>query len=129
MAPPLAAEENRCLVADELAATVGEDRRASGETRAVLLAVAGGESSDPTPVRNDAPADPGITGRNGLRRGECNKAAGRRKGSKGERPRNALERKIQLQVSANQADGPPRAATEIDLLHSEGPSVYKGAIR
>jgi hypothetical protein len=118
------------LVADELAATVGEDRRASGETRAVLLAVACGESSDPTPVRNDAPADPGITGSNGLRRGECNKAAGRRKGSKRERPRNALERKIQSIASQCESGGwSSQGCDEIDLLHSEGPSVYKGAIR
>ena len=69
--------------ADELAATAREDRRASGETRAVLLAAAGGESPDPMPVRNDAALNLGTTGRNGLRRGERNKAAGRRKGSKG----------------------------------------------
>ena len=66
--------------ADELAATAREDRRASGETRAVLLAAAGGESPDPTPVRNDAPADLGITGPNGLTGGECNKAVGQKKG-------------------------------------------------
>ena len=32
------------------------------ETRAVLLAAAGGESPDPTPVRNDAPTDLGAAG-------------------------------------------------------------------
>ena len=81
VAPTRVAEENRRLVADELAATAREDRRASGEACAVLLAVAGGESPDPTPVRNDAPADLGTTGPTGLTRGECKRAAGRRKGS------------------------------------------------
>jgi len=38
VAAPGAAEENRPLLADELAATVGEDGRAVGETRPVLLA-------------------------------------------------------------------------------------------
>jgi hypothetical protein len=83
-------------------------RRASGETRAVLLAVAGGESPDPTPVRNDAPADLGTTGRNGLRRGECNKAAGAKKGLKGRSGVREMPRYgscSRLQVSANQADG------------------------
>jgi hypothetical protein len=38
-----------------------EDRRTSGETRTILLAVAGGESSNPTPAWNDVPADLGGT--------------------------------------------------------------------
>ena len=44
----------------------------------------------------DALADLGTTGRNGLRRGERNKAAGRRKGSKGgaEMPRNASSSRL-----------------------------------
>ena len=41
VASPGAVEENRRVVADELAAAAREDRRASGETRAVLLAAAG----------------------------------------------------------------------------------------
>lgn len=80
------------------------------------------------PVRNDAPAYLGAASRNGLRRGECNKAAGRRKGSKGgwcpRKPRNGSSSR--LQVSANEADGPLRAATH-NFLRSEGPWVYKGA--
>jgi hypothetical protein len=40
------AQANRELVADQLAAAVGEDRRASGEARPVLLAAVGGEPSD-----------------------------------------------------------------------------------
>jgi hypothetical protein len=38
------------------------DVLALGETRAVLLAVAGGESSDPTPVRGDVAEDLGAAG-------------------------------------------------------------------
>ena len=82
-----------------------EDGRPTDQACRLLLAAVGGEPPDPAPVRVDAPADPGITGRNGLRRGECNKAAGRRKGSKGERPRNALERKIQSIASQCESGG------------------------
>ena len=105
-----AAKANRYLVADQLAAAPRQDGRAAGQARQVLLAPAGGEPPDPTPVRSDAPADLGTTDRNGLRRGACNKAAGRRKRGSGfrEMPRNGGSSR--LQVSANQADGPPRAA-------------------
>ena len=48
--------------------------RAVGKTRALLLAVPGGESPDPTPVRGDAPADLGATGPGRLTRGECKDA-------------------------------------------------------
>ena len=41
-----AAEENRELVADQLAAAVGEDRRQADQARALLLADAGREPSD-----------------------------------------------------------------------------------
>jgi len=40
-APAKAAEEDRELVADELATTAGEDRGQAGQARAVLLADAG----------------------------------------------------------------------------------------
>src|ERR1019366_10076180 len=46
-----AAEADRELVVDELAATVGEDRRQADQACAVLLAAAGGEPSDAAPVR------------------------------------------------------------------------------
>ena len=45
-----AAEEDRELVADQLAATVGEDGRAVGETCAVLLASVGRGPSDAAAV-------------------------------------------------------------------------------
>src|SRR5450759_4535976 len=61
-----AAETHRPLVVDQPPAAPRQDGRALGETRAVLLAVAGGESSDPTPVRGDAPADLGPAGADGL---------------------------------------------------------------
>jgi hypothetical protein len=44
VAPSGAAEENRRLVADELVAAAGENRRTPDQARPILLAVAGGES-------------------------------------------------------------------------------------
>jgi hypothetical protein len=61
-----AAEKNRHLVADELAAAVGKDRWAPGEACTVLLADVGGGSSNPTPIQHDAPADLGAAGPNRL---------------------------------------------------------------
>ena len=49
--------EDRQLVADQLAATVGEDRRQIGQARPVLLAAAGGEPSDEAAVRQHGAAD------------------------------------------------------------------------
>jgi hypothetical protein len=51
------AEEDREVVVDELAAAVGEDRRAAGETCTVLLAALGGKSSDEAVVYGDGGAD------------------------------------------------------------------------
>lgn len=45
-----AAEEDRQLVAHQLAATAGEDGRKAGETRSVLLAPTGGEPPDAAAV-------------------------------------------------------------------------------
>ncbi len=45
-----AAEAEQQLVADELAAAAGEDRRAADQTRSQLLAALGGESSDTAAV-------------------------------------------------------------------------------
>ena len=61
-----AAKAHRALVVDEPAAAPGQDGRAVGEARAVLLAPAGGESPDPTPVRGDAAADLGAARAGGL---------------------------------------------------------------
>jgi hypothetical protein len=57
-----AAEENRRLVADELAAAVGQNRRATDQARQVLLVVAGRGTSAPAAVWPDASADLGIAG-------------------------------------------------------------------
>ena len=57
-------------------------RRVVGNTRALLLAVPGGESPDPTPVRGDAPADLGATGPGRLTRGECKDAGLAKRGHK-----------------------------------------------
>ena len=61
-----AAKAHRALVVDQPAAAPGQDGRAVGEARAVLLAPAGGESPDPTPVRGDAAADLGAARAGGL---------------------------------------------------------------
>src|SRR5271157_1528130 len=51
------AQGNRELVAYELAATAGEDRRTAGQTCALILATAGGSTSDAAAVRGDAGPD------------------------------------------------------------------------
>ena len=51
------APRNRKLVADEPAAKAGEDRRAAVEACALLLAIAGGRTSDAAAVRGDAGPD------------------------------------------------------------------------
>ena len=48
------AEANRELVADQLAATVGEDARTAGETFPLLLAIVGRRTSDAAAVPGDA---------------------------------------------------------------------------
>ena len=75
---PLAAagapEADRHLVTDQSPAAPCQDGWPAGETRALLLAAAGGESLDPTPVRGDASEDLGATGSGRLTRGECKDA-------------------------------------------------------
>jgi hypothetical protein len=56
------AQANRELVADEFAATFGEDRRTAGQARPVLLAAAGGRPSEPAAVRSDAGPDRAAAG-------------------------------------------------------------------
>ena len=50
-------QEDRELVADELTAAAGEDRRTAGETCPLLLAALGGEPSDAAAVRQHGAAD------------------------------------------------------------------------
>ena len=52
-----AAEEDRELVVDELAAAVGEDRRTARETRSILLAFAGQRALEPEAVQQHSEAD------------------------------------------------------------------------
>ena len=77
-----AAEADRHLVADQSPAAPRQDWRAVGETRALLLAAAGGESPDSAPVRGDAPADLGATGPGRLTRGKCKDAGLAKRGHK-----------------------------------------------
>jgi hypothetical protein len=51
-----AAKEDRELVADQFAATAGEDGRETGQARPVLLADAGREPSHAAVVREHGPA-------------------------------------------------------------------------
>jgi hypothetical protein len=57
-------------------------QRASGQTRALLLAPADGESSDPLPVRVLAPADLGAAGAGRLTGEICRRPSGRREGAR-----------------------------------------------
>ena len=52
-----ATQQNRQLVADELAAAIGEDRRSPGQARSVLLVALGGESSGTAAVWKHGAAD------------------------------------------------------------------------
>src|ERR1035437_6993169 len=71
-----AAKQDRQLVADELAATAGEDGRTIGETRPVLLPATGGEPPDAAAVRKHAAADrrAALADRIGGRGGEANRS-------------------------------------------------------
>ena len=63
-----AAAANRELVADQFAATAGEDRRTAGETCTLLLAAVGGGPSGPAAIRGDAEPDRTITGASRIER-------------------------------------------------------------
>src|SRR2546428_5328842 len=54
-----AAEENRQLVAHQLAAEAGENRRPNDQARSLLLAAVGREPSDAPPLRVDGTAGRG----------------------------------------------------------------------
>src|SRR2546425_12718153 len=69
-----AAEARRLLVAHQPAATPRQDGRTLCQACALLLAAVGGESSDPTPVRGDAPAHLAVTGSNGLTTSRASRA-------------------------------------------------------
>ena|SRR5258708_27216184 len=116
----------------QLAAATGENRRSIGQARAVLLAFLGGEPSDPTLIRNDAPADMCAADPNRLTRGECNEPAGRRKGSRMELcPRNASELGVPVTACKREpgcrSPGPRDYATKDTLVDLEGPRAYKAA--
>jgi hypothetical protein len=61
VAPACSAEENRRLVADELAIAVGQDWWEAGQACQVLLVVAGRGTSAPAAVWPDAAADRAAT--------------------------------------------------------------------
>ena len=52
-------KNTQLLLADQLAAAAGEDRRTAGEACALLLAAAGGEPSDAAALWSDAAKDRG----------------------------------------------------------------------
>ena len=103
-----------------------QDGRTLGETRAVLLAVAGGESSDPTPVRGDAAADPGPAGADGL---TCSERHGvglaKREHRQGEVSRKMLQNQVasgQFDLDVDPADGfeSLKNGRWTNLVHAEG---------
>jgi hypothetical protein len=60
------AQGNRELVANQLAATTGEDGWTAGKTCALLLATAGGRASEPAAVQSDAGPDRAATDTDGM---------------------------------------------------------------
>src|ERR1039457_6558628 len=64
-----AAEEDRELVADQVTATVGEDRGQRCQARPVILASVGRGPSDAAGVRGDSAADLGAAVTGGVRAG------------------------------------------------------------
>ena len=71
------------LVADQLAAAAGENRRAFDKTRPLLLVAAGGESPDAVVVRRHAAEDRGAAGPGGIRRAQSGADFGDETGGKG----------------------------------------------
>jgi Transposase DDE domain group 1 len=74
------AEADRQLVADELTAAVGQDRRSSNQARPILLAAAGGESSDAAVVWKHGAQDRGAAGAHRI---SCGRKANRAKEGSG----------------------------------------------
>src|ERR1700694_2642886 len=66
LAAARAAEENRRLVADKLAAAAGENRQEAGQARPILLAVAGRKSPHAAAVWEHAAQDRGAADAIGL---------------------------------------------------------------
>jgi hypothetical protein len=54
------------ILADEFAATAGENRRTAGEACALLLAATRGGTSEPAAVRSDAGSDRDVAGADGI---------------------------------------------------------------
>src|ERR1700680_3092111 len=61
-------QTDRERVADESATTAGEDGTIAGATCTLILAIAGGRTSEPTVVRGDAGPDGTATGADGIER-------------------------------------------------------------
>jgi len=71
------ATTNRELVADEFAATAGENGRTAGETCALLLASLSGRTSEPAAVRGDAGSHRTAADKNGIQRATAAKPINR----------------------------------------------------
>jgi hypothetical protein len=78
-----AAEGNRNVVVDQLAAAAGEDRRPVGKACPLLLAVVGREPSDAAPVRKYAAADSGFAAAGRIGAAARRNQSGRRRGVEG----------------------------------------------
>jgi hypothetical protein len=78
-----AAEGNRHMVIDQLAAAAGEDGRAAGKARPLLLAAVGGEPPDAAPVWKHTAADRGFAAASRVGSAGRRNQSGRRRGVEG----------------------------------------------
>ena len=78
-----AAEGNRNVVVDQLAAAAGEDRRTVGKACPLLLAIVGGEPTDAAPVWKHTAADRGFAAASRVGSAGRRNQSGRRRGVEG----------------------------------------------
>jgi hypothetical protein len=78
-----AAEGNRNVLVDQLAAAAGEGRRTVGKARPLLLAIVGGEPPDAAPVWKHAAADRGFAAASRVGSAGRRNQSGRRRGVEG----------------------------------------------
>ena len=120
---PGAAKQDRQLVADQFAATVGEDRRQADQARPVLLVDTGRESPDAAAVWGDGAADCGssLADRIGGGGGQANRP---KKGGGMER---CMKNRLESGTPVFSVSGPGRAGSLPRLLESLGRGRMKNA--
>jgi hypothetical protein len=83
VAAAVATDAGRHLIADQLAAAAGDNRRAVDKARPLLLVAAGGEPSHTAAVRRHAAQDHGLAGAGGINGTLIADKLGRRKAAQG----------------------------------------------